>query len=293
MTLAEYIQTVADRIGIDNADEAIKMVVTNPALMQVQVPSTLVSMTQSRLMTEDEAKINPIVKKHFTATALNSVDTKIKDVLDEFGFDDDIKQSILSEQSTYNRIPMLSKAIAEAKERAISATGGEKKTLVDKINELQGLLNTEREARKQDVDKVNSHWKSQLTDKELNAIFSGYDYALDLDKDVTISTARNLWEKKLRERGGKYLYTEDGIKLVNAEAPDLPFTIDNKSIDMRSFTDSVLAEAKLLKVNKAPGVVTTTAAPVGTPMPAKPAAPAAKSQTSKALADFKAGSSLI
>ncbi len=150
MTLAEYIQTVADRIGIDNADEAIKMVVTNPALMQVQVPSTLVSMTQSKLMTEDEAKINPIVKKHFTATALNSVDTKIKDVLDEFGFDDDIKQSILSEQSTYNRIPMLSKAIAEAKEKAISATGGEKKALVDKINELQGLLNTEREARKQD-----------------------------------------------------------------------------------------------------------------------------------------------
>lgn len=293
MTIAEFIQTVADRIGIDNSDEALKQVVTNPALSQVAVPMSLVSMTQSKLMTEDEAKINPVVKKHFTATALNSVDAKIKDILDEFGFDDDTKQTILGEQSTYNRIPMLSRAIAEAKEKAISATGGEKKTLVDKINELQGLLNTEREARKQDVEKVNLHWKSQLTDKELNSMFSGYDYALDLDKDVTISTARNLWEKKLREKGGKYLYTEEGIKLVNAEAPDLPFTIDNKTIDVRSFTDNVLADAKLLRVNKPAATVSTTLPMQAAQVGAKPAAPAAKSQTSKALADFKAGSTLI
>ena len=291
MTLAEYIQAISERIGIDNADEALKAVVTNPALSQINIPSNVVSLTNSKLMTEDEAKYNPTVKKHFTGTALNTIDTKIKDVLDEYNFDDETKTAILTETSTYNRIPLLAKAIADAREKAISATGGEKKALLDKVQELQQALNVERESRKQDLDKVNSQWQSQLTDKELYSIFNGYDYALDLDKDVTVTTARNLWEKKLRDKGGKYVYTQDGLKLVSAEHPDLPFTIDNKPVELRSFTDSVLAEAKMLRVkHDAP----PAQGPVPTPMPVnKPVAPAAKTQTSKALADFKAGSSLV
>lgn len=292
MTLAEYIQSISDRLGIDNSDDQLKGIVTNPALSQVVVPSNIVNMTQSKLMTEDEAKINPVVKKHFTGTALNTIDIKIKEVLESYDFDDETKAEITNETSTYNRIPLLAKAIADARQKAISATGGEKKALLDKVNELQGLLNQERDARKADLDKVNSHWQSQLTDKELNALFAGYDYALDLDKDVTITTARNLFEKKLREKGGQYVYTNDGLKLVNKEAPDLPFTIDNKTVDMRAFTEGVLAEAKMLKVNKAPVPVVNQHPP--TPVDfGKPVAPAAKSQTSKALADFKAGSSLV
>ncbi len=274
MTLAEFIQELSERVQIDAADEQLKALVMNPALSNVQVPSSVAASVQQRLMTENEAKINPVVKKHFTGTALSTVDSKIKDLLDEFSFDDETKTSILTEQSTYNRIPMLAKAIADAKDRSISATGGEKKALVDKISELQNLLNAEKEGRKSDIYNVNSQWESKLTEKELYAMFSQYNYALDLDKDITISTAKGLWEKKLKERGGKYIFSNDGLKLVNAEAPDLPFTIDNKTVDVKSFTENVLAEAKLLKVQgQAP------ASPASTPTPspvnvAKQTAPA-------------------
>ena len=291
MTLAEFIQELSERVQIDAADEQLKALVMNPALSNVQVPSNVAASVQQRLMTENEAKINPVVKKHFTGTALSTVDSKIKDLLDEFSFDEETKASILTEQSTYNRIPMLAKAIADAKDRSISATGGEKKALVDKISELQNLLNAEKEARKADINNVNSQWESKLTDKELYAMFSGYNYALDLDKDITISTARGLWEKKLKEKGGKYQFTNDGLKLVNAEAPDLPFTIDNKTVDVKSFTENVLAEAKLLKVQgQAPATPAQTPTPTPTAQVSKPTAPAAKSAISKALADFRAGS---
>jgi hypothetical protein len=121
-------------------------------------------------------------------------------------------------------------------------------------------------------------------------MFSQYNYALDLDKDITISTAKGLWEKKLKEKGGKYTFTNDGLRLVNAEAPDLPFTIDNKTVDVKSFTENVLAEARLLKVQGA-----APASPSSTPTPApvqvnKSTAPGAKNLASKALADFRAGS---
>jgi hypothetical protein len=290
MTLAEFIQELSDRVQIDAADEQLKALVMNPALSSLQIPSNVVASVQSKLMTENEAKNNFTIKKHFTGTALSTVDSKIKDLLDEFGFDDETKSGILTEQSTYNRIPMLAKAIADAKEKSISATGGEKKTLIDKIGELQNLLNAEKEGRKTDIDKVNSQWQSQLTDKELYAMFSQYNYALDLDKDVTISTARNLWEKKLKEKGGKYQFTNEGLKLVNSEASDLPFTIDNKQIDIRTFTENVLAEAKLLKVQ---GAAPTPSSGTPTPAPVqmnKTISPGAKSLASKALADFKAGS---
>ena len=293
MTLAEFIQELSDRVQIDAADEQLKALVMNPALSNVQIPSNVVASVQSKLMTESEAKTNYNIKKHFTATALGSVDSKINDLLNEFGFDEDTKGQVLAEQSTFNRIPLLAKAIADMKEKSISATGGEKKALVDKIAELQNLLNAEKEARKTDIEKVNSQWQSQLTEKELYAMFSQYNYALDLDKDVTISTAKNLWEKKLKEKGGKYQFTNDGLKLVNAEAPDLPFTIDNKTVDVKSFTENVLAEAKLLKVQGAAPATpasTPTPAPVKTPVTA---APAAKGMVSKALADFRAGSSNI
>lgn len=293
MTLAEFIQELSERVQIDVADEQLKQLVMNPALSNVQVPANIASSVQAKLMTENEAKTNYNVKKYFTGTALSTVDGKIKDLLDEFGFDDEIKGQVLGEQSTYNKIPMLAKAIADMKEKSITATGGEKKALVDKISELQNLLNAEKEARKSDIDKVNSQWQNQLTEKELYAMFSGYNYALDLDKDVTISTAKNLWEKKLKEKGGKYIFTNDGLKLVNSEAPDLPFTIDNKTVDVKSFTENVLAEAKLLKVQgQAP--VNPTQTP--TPAPVKVAsasAPAAKSAVSKALADFRAGSNSL
>jgi hypothetical protein len=291
MNIAQFLEEISSRVGIEMTDE-IQAIISNPNLNQINVPSSILNSYQSKLMTEDEAKRNLEIKRHFTGTALNAVDKKMSEVLDSFGLDEDVKNVIMQETNTYNRIPLLAKAISETKEKAISATGGEKKALLDKVNELQSLLNNEREGRKVDIDNINSKWQSQLTDKELNSMFNGYDYALDLDKDVTITTARNLWEKKLREKGGKYIYTNEGIKLVNAEAQDLPFTIDNKTIDVKSFTDNVLAEAKLLKVNK------PNNSPVGniitqTPLPVKVAAPAAKNQTSKALADFKAGSTLV
>lgn len=291
MTLAEFIQELSDRVQIDASDEALKALVMNPALSNVQVPANIAASVSSKLMTEVEAKTNYNIKKHFTGTALGSVDSKIKDLLDEFGFDEETKGLVLSEQSTYNRIPMLAKAISDMKEKSISATGGEKKTLVDKISELQSLLNAEKEGRKTDIDRVNADWRSQLTEKELYAMFSQYNYSLDLDKDITISTAKNLWEKKLKEKGGKYTFTNDGLKLVNAEAPDLPFTIDNKTVDVKSFTENVLAEAKLLKVQ---GAAPATPSSTITPAPVKTIssnAPAAKNAVSKALADFRAGSS--
>ncbi len=285
MNLLELIEQLSERTGFNIADESLKTIVSNAALTQIQIPSEFVSTLNRNLMTESEAKINGNVKKHFTATALNGVDAKVKEILDEYGFDEDAKTGIFAEQNSYNRIKLLAQSISDLKDKSISATGGEKKALIDKINELTGLVNAEKAARANDIAQVNAKWTSTLTDKEINSMFSNYDYAMDLDKEIQIQTARNVWERELKNKGGKYVYSDDGLKLVNAETPDLPFTIDNKQVDVKQFTEGVLAQNKLLKVTKAP-VQGATPQPVAQPLPGNSTA---KAQVSKALADFRAG----
>lgn len=285
MTIAELLHQLAERVDFNASDDVLKAIVTNPTLSQIQVPSELATDLNRKLMTESEAKINGNIKKHFTATALNGVDAKVKEILDEFGFDDDSKNGIFAEQNSYNRIKLLAQSISDLKDKSITATGGEKKALIDKINELTSLVNSEKAARANDIASVNAQWASKLTDKEINSMFSNYDYAMDLDKEIQIQTARNVWERELKNKGGKYIYGEDGLKLVNAETPDLPFTIDNKQVDVKQFTEGVLAQNKLLKVTKAPA---QAAMPQQAPQPL-PGNPTAKSQVSKALADFRAG----
>lgn len=285
MTIAELLHQLAERVDFNASDDVLKAIVTNPTLSQIQVPSELATDLNRKLMTESEAKINGNIKKHFTATALNGVDAKVKEILDEFGFDDDSKNGIFAEQNSYNRIKLLAQSISDLKDKSITATGGEKKALIDKINELTTLVNSEKAARANDVAAVNAQWASKLTDKEINAMFSNYDYAMDLDKEIQIQTARNVWERELKNKGGKYIYGDDGLKLVNAETPDLPFTIDNKQVDVKQFTEGVLAQNKLLKVTKAP---VQAAMPTQAPQPLS-GNPIAKSQVSKALADFRAG----
>ena len=288
MTIAEFLHQFAERVDFDSSDEALKAVVSNPALSQIAIPDNLAQAFSRSLMTESEAKINGNIKKHFTATALNGVDAKMREVLDEMGFDEDSKTSIFAEQNSYNRIKLLANAISELKDRSITATGGEKKALADKAIELQKLLNEANTNAAKQVEAINQKWTSTLTDKEINSMFGNYDYAGDVDKDIQVMTARNVWERELKAKGGKYVYTDEGIKLVNAETPDLPFTIENKAIDIRTFTDNVLASNKLLKIAR-PATTTTT---TNTPAPTHTAQgnQLAKSQVSKALADFRSGS---
>jgi len=287
MNVAELLHQMAERTDFNVSDEALKAIVTNPALSQITVPDGLAQSISKNLMTESEAKINGNIKKHFTATALNGVDAKMREVLDEMGFEEEAKTAIFAEQNSYNRIKLLATAISDLKDKSVTAVGGEKKALVDKINELQGLVKKIETEKANEVNSINQKWTSTLTEKELSGLLSNYNYAGELDKEIQVLTARNVWERELKAKGGKYVYTDEGLKLVNAETPDLPFTIENKAVDIRTFTDNVLATNKLLKIDKPATTTTTTAAPVSAPTGG---APIAKQQASKALQDFRAGS---
>ena len=134
MNIGEFISQTAERIGYGS--DTIKDLLSNPELSKINLPDDFKSAVNKNLLTVSEAKVNSEISQYFKGNALGSVDATIKELLDEYGLDDDSKKVITEEKSTYQRVKLFTKALAEAKEKAASAVGGEKAKLVEKITEL-------------------------------------------------------------------------------------------------------------------------------------------------------------
>jgi hypothetical protein len=290
MTVAEFLQDMGIRSGYDT--DKLKDIVTNPAIMGMAIPDDFKSTVSTTLLTVKEAQINPEIKKHFTAMALNGADDTIRELMDEYQLPDDVKGTLKSEASTYNRLKLFTKALADLKDQHSKASAGDKGALVNQINELNATVSTLKEAMKNDLSANDLKWLNKFMDTSINSHFEKYDYAMEgVPSNIQAMTARQLFEQKLNEKGGKQKYIDGKIVLVSATDDALPFTIDNKQVEFNSFADSVVYENKLARVK---GSVPPPPANSNTPAPNMPAnrmvAPAAKAATSQALADLRAGS---
>lgn len=289
MNVSELLQELGNRSGYDT--DKLKDIVTNPALMGLAIPDDFKSSINTGLLTIKEAQINPDVKKHFTGVVLGHADATINELMEEYQLADDVKGTLKTEQSTYARMKLFTKALADLKDQHNKASAGDKGALVNQINELNATVSTLKEAMKTELSNTELKWLNKFMDTSINSHFEKYDYAMEgVPSNIQAMTARQLFEQKLNEKGGKQKYIDGKIVLVSATDDALPFTIDNKQVEFNSFADSVVYENKLARVKGS-----TPPPPQGNPpppnMPAnKMVAPAAKAQTSQALADLRAGS---
>lgn len=290
MTLSEFLQETGNRSGYDT--DKLKDIVTNPAIMGMAIPDDFKSTVSTGLLTVKEAQINPEIKKHFTAMALNGADDTLRELMDEYQLSDEVKGSLKLEPSTYNRLKLFSKALADLKDQHSKASAGDKGALVNQINELNATITTLKDTMKNDLSATEQKWLNKFMDTTINSHFGKYEYAMEgIPNDVSVMTARQIFEKKLAEKGGRLKFMDDKVMLVSATDDALPFTIDNKQVDFNSFADSVVYDNKLARVK---GSMPPPPQGAGAPPPNMPAnrmvAPAAKAATSQALADLRAGS---
>lgn len=284
MNAGELLNDWGTRIGYPQ--DKLAELIAVPALTQITLPDDFTAAVKSNVITIKEARNNADLKKHFAGVHLGSVDAVIKDLLDEYSIPDEIRGTIEGEVNTFDKIKVFSKHLASLKEEATKAVGGEKAKLVDQINALNSEIVKVKESAKKEADTINHTWQGRLTDHLINGHFSAYDYAMEnVPSDVQAKTARMIVEQKLGEKGGKIKYTDAGIKLVSAQDDSLDFTIDHKPVEFKAFSDTVLAEAKLLKVKGAAPVPPAGTPPTGAAA-GRSASPVSVSAIDKALADF-------
>ena len=290
MKVSEILHAQAERVGFD--PEKLKELVSNPAL-QIEVPNEFVNAMNTGLLTVKEAKINGEIKKHFTGIALSSMDTTIAEMMDEYQLTDDVKGTIKGEESTYSKIKLFTKALADLKDQHASAAGGDKKKLVDQINDMNGQISALKTQMATELSATENKWLNKFMDTSITSHFEKYDYAMEhVPGNIQAMTARQLMEQKLAEKGGKIKYNDGKIALVSATDDALPFTIDNKPVEFNAFADSIVFDNKLAKVKGAPAPAPQGGLPLPNngANPNKIIAPAAKGQIQSALADLRGGS---
>jgi hypothetical protein len=242
--LGETLNALFTNVGIDNANDALKQLVTKVAT--IDVDDALVSTLNQNYLTLNSAKNNPELKKHFYAAALNGLDTELENTANELGLDATLLEELKAEKSSYKRASMLVKKVKDLEASKASASKSDKAEIQAKIDGLNNEIVRLKSETETKVKEVESTYKAKLNDFALNNVFGGYEYALPTSKDASIQLARTLFNQELTKKGYKLELDGNEFKLFTTDG--LEPHENNKKVTFKDFTDGVLSQHKLLKV---------------------------------------------
>jgi len=204
----------------------------------------------------NDAKHNNDLHKHFKALSLNPFDKLINEAIEQGLVDEDVAADLKANVNTYDKAKKL---IAKLSEPKVQAQAKDSEPLKAEIKKLNDEVLKTKETYENQIRDLKAQSESKLMQFQIDTMLSGKEYAnKDLPKNVQILTAKTLLEQELASKKAKVVMTENGLKLVNAETPELDFTDSNKTVQFNDFVDSVLASNKLLQVSAPPATVVKT-----------------------------------
>lgn len=248
MNLGEHLNATFNKAGIDTDNPALVELIKKVAT--VDVSDELVTKFNSTFLTIEAAKSNPELKKHFSATALNGVDSEILNIISELEIDEETKNEILADKSTYKRVNILAKKVKELEAKKAGSSKGEK---ADLAKQIEGL-NEQIKAEKLNSQKLISDKDKEYSDKLKNVYLTqkladpSLKYASDLATQMNFLLPKTLLENELKARKLRVVVDNEELKLETEDG--LPYFENNDKIEFTGFRDKVLAQHKLLAVSE-------------------------------------------
>jgi hypothetical protein len=251
MLLSELLQSAAVRSGIKNDDPSLIALLGNPAI-QIEVDNTIAESVSKNLMDLNAAKANPLVKAHFTSTALSTVDAKIAEMVSEY----ELSEDILSDKSTYNKLESVKVALKE--KLAAAGKKSDSPEAKAQIEALQAQLNSLKTEKETAVNEVKQQWEAERLNNAISNQFNAYQWDDSIPAVLrTPSVIKGLLDQELQASKAKIKNVDGQILLVNAEDESLPYYQDNKPVDFKSFTDGFMSKNNFIKTVADPGQNTT------------------------------------
>jgi uncharacterized protein YehS (DUF1456 family) len=246
MNLAEFLNGSFTKVGVDVETPALKEIVTKAAALEIS--DELVTKFNSLYMTEAAAKSNPKIIGHFRAQHYNGLDDEIKPLYDELGIPDDVKAELLKETSSTKRVSSMLRKVKELSELKAGATKGDKAELEKQIKELNGLVKTEKDNAKLEIDKVKNDFDERLKDVYLTQNLSGITYASDSYKDEDFLLPKTKIAQALKAKNLKVVLDGKEFKLQTEQG--VAYFDNNQEVNFKSFTDKILADNKYTAVSE-------------------------------------------
>ena len=276
MLLGEFVNSLAKMAGVPEDNEHLVKLLAVKEVATAEVADELSTAIQSKLMTKDSAINNKEIVDAIWAKALNAVDGKLEEISKGvFDFDDAFIETMKSTKGTYARMDFFAKNIQQTHKAAITIleeakgstddTGkAELQTKIDELNgELAGIKDTT--VSLSDHNEMVKSNELKMLDLHKKNLFSNYNYALDVSKEVNVLTASSLFDNELNKLGVT-IVNDNGNLVLKTKLDNGDFTKyfkDNKEVSPKDLADGLFAEHKLLKVN---GDTTPAGTPLVTPI---------------------------
>lgn len=259
MKLKDFTINALKTVGLTDADLAEISSATNTD--EIELSDDLINKFNSGILTLDSAKANTNLKSHFNAQVYNGIDALLGRLAEENNIDSLSKFDFDSEKSTPKKIELLAKALNK------KVGGSSAPANADEIKQLNDqLLKLKQESdlaiRNKDVEFENT-----LIQMERQNYLATKDYANITDKEIGIKIASEYLNKALTEKGATLVRENGKLKLKSSKDLTLDYYENNKAVSYNEFTDGVLAQNNLLKVQTqttpaitaTPRTITTTA----------------------------------
>jgi hypothetical protein len=252
--LKDFITAMARKAGYDITIAEAKSFFDG--LPDVDVPDEVRTGIDNSLISLTDAKNNhPDIKNYYQKQSLDSVDKVLNDLLDEFEVDEATKTEILSERSTYKRVPVLTKKLIELQKAKADATGGKAKGEIQKqIDDLHKAIADEKKGRSDDKKAYDDQLTGIRINSQIGTLLTAHKTIHDdLDPEVKSTVINTIINKALQDNQAKFAFDETGkFSLLKNDGTNY-FGENHQQITPAQFIEQTLAKTKQLKVSNGSG----------------------------------------
>lgn len=254
--LGSVLERQFKKLGIEITDELKPLIE-----LDTEIGDEVADKVDKGLLTIEAAKTNPDVLKTLRQNILGTADARMADIIKENGIT--MGEDYEKEQSTYEKLSLLSKAILEHGRKKAEAAGKEgisesiKKERAEwalKEADLQKKLKDITDALTAKEKDFTTTRENDLTTFELQKILLGKDndyvFPKEMDKNLKVTTALGAVNNELKKKGLVIKRDEAGSLVITDKDGNQAYTESHEKIsDVTSYIDGVLTQHKLLKVN--------------------------------------------
>lgn len=256
MKQGEFIISLAKQTGTELTDDQTKAILE----IATELPEDIDTQIQGKLFTVEAALANSDITGKIKAENFDAVDQKLIEVAKSLGLDEGFIHQLKDTKGTFNRMESVGKAVLQVQKAALEkaaegAPKGDQKELQDEIKKLNTQIASHADdniSKTEHQDTIDGY-EDILTDNakamlnlQANTLFAGQNWAMDVDAEVNVTTAKTLFNAELVLKNIK-LVNENGILKLQSEEGK-PYFVDNKEITPQAFANELLAGKKLLKV---------------------------------------------
>lgn len=251
--LKKLFENLAKKANVDTTTPEFADFLTK--LNDIELPEEVAVKMESNLYDIESAKNNYTLKQHFTALALNGVDSKVQEAMDELLEDDSIKAELLGIKSTPQRVSALARKIKELESAKAKADGkgddGKAKKAQEEIDRLVNEFKAKEQKFQADLQAKENEKNEAISNFKEELFFSGLKFANDFDLETNQIVARQKINKALMEKGAKKIfnYQTGKFEIKRADDESLDYLDErNNKTSFEDFAKGVLTQHKLLAV---------------------------------------------